>query len=159
MALSNRERVARAFELLAAGLQPYIERKMRAASRSGSAWMREFPRDDSPNDPAFQLRVMADRWDDAFRDELTRTDRNLVFELRDVRNRWAHNKAFSADDAYRALDSIERLLVAASAAENASVARAYASGCDSSANAAKRDRSAVQAEEGSELRRGTSRRS
>src|SRR5215216_2196213 len=117
MALSNRERVARAFELLAQGLGPYVDRKMRAASRSGSAWMREFPSGASLDDPALQLRVMADRWDDAFRSEMTRTDRNLVFELRDVRNRWAHNKPFGADDAYRALDSIERLLSAASAAE------------------------------------------
>lgn len=123
MALSNRDRVGRAFEFLATGLQPYIDKKMRAASRSGSAWMRDFPSDASLDDPAFQLRVMADRWDDAFRGELTRTDRNLVFELRDVRNRWAHNKPFSADDAYRALDSIERLLVAANATEATEVGR------------------------------------
>src|SRR6266542_236590 len=116
MALSNRARVGRAFECLASGLASYVDRKMRAASRSGSGWMREFPRDASLDDPAFQLRVMADRWDDAFRSELTRTDRNLVFELRDVRNRWAHNQPFGAADAYRALDSIERLLSAASAA-------------------------------------------
>jgi predicted AAA+ superfamily ATPase len=123
MAVSNRDRVARAFELLAHGLGRYVDKMMRAASRSGSAWMREFPDDASLDDPAFQLRVMADRWDDAFRADLTRTDRNLVFELRDVRNRWAHNKPFSADDAYRALDSIERLLTAANAAEAAEVGR------------------------------------
>ncbi|MCP9484920.1 MAG: DUF499 domain-containing protein [Gaiellaceae bacterium MAG52_C11] len=123
MALSNRERVGRSFELLAAGLGPYIDRKMRASSRSGSAWQRDFPRESSLDDPSFQLRVMADRWDEAFRDELTPTDRNLVFELRDVRNRWAHNQAFAADDPYRALDSIERLLLAAGAAETAEVGR------------------------------------
>jgi predicted AAA+ superfamily ATPase len=123
MALSNRERVGRSFELLAAGLGPYIDRKMRAASRSGPDWKGDFPRDSSLDDPSFQLRVMADRWDDAFRDELTRTDRNLVFELRDVRNRWAHNQPFAADDTYRALDSIERLLAAAGADETAEVGR------------------------------------
>jgi predicted AAA+ superfamily ATPase len=123
MALSNRERVGRAFELLAHGLGPYVDKMMGEASRSGSAWTREFPRDASLDDPAFQLRVMADRWDDAFRGELTRTDRNLVFELRDVRNKWAHNQPFSADDTYRALDSIERLLAAANAAEAADVGR------------------------------------
>src|SRR6202008_255019 len=32
--------------------------------------------------------------------------------LRDVRNRWAHQKPFSSDDAYRALDSVGRLLSA-----------------------------------------------
>ena len=36
-------------------------------------------------------------------------------ELRDVRNRWAHQEPFSGDDADRALDSAERLLTAVSA--------------------------------------------
>ena len=122
MALSNRERIGRAFELLAVGLGPYIDRKM-AAGRAGEGWREDFPRESSLDDPSFQLRVMADRWDDGFREELTRTDRNLVFELRDVRNRWAHNRPFTADDAYRALDSIERLLAAAQASEAAEVGR------------------------------------
>jgi hypothetical protein len=39
----------------------------------------------------------------------------LVSELRDVRNRWAHQKPFNGDDAYRALDSAGRLLTAVSA--------------------------------------------
>jgi len=34
-----------------------------------------------------------------------------------VRNKWAHQEAFTTDDAYRALDSIARLLTATSAAE------------------------------------------
>ncbi len=96
---------------------------MRLASRAGSAWLRDFAPDASLDDPSFQLRVMADRWDEAFRSDLTRTDRNLVFELRDVRNRWALNKPFTADDAYRALDSIERLLAAADAGEAGEVGR------------------------------------
>ncbi len=41
-------------------------------------------------------------------------------ELREVRNKWAHQQAFSTDDAYRALDSIQRLLNAVSAAQEAS---------------------------------------
>jgi hypothetical protein len=60
---------------------------------------------------------MAEAWDSSFRSRLTRSDRNLVFELRVVRNRWAHNDAFNADDTYRALDSIERVLVAVDAKE------------------------------------------
>ena len=39
----------------------------------------------------------------------------LVSELRDVRNKWAHQKPFSSDDADRALDSLPRLLTAVSA--------------------------------------------
>jgi predicted AAA+ superfamily ATPase len=42
-------------------------------------------------------------------------DRSLVSELRDHRNKWAHQEAFSSDDTYRALDSAGRLLTAVSA--------------------------------------------
>ena len=38
-------------------------------------------------------------------------------ELRDHRNKWAHQEPFSSDDAYRALDSAGRLLSAVSAPE------------------------------------------
>jgi predicted AAA+ superfamily ATPase len=125
VALSNRDRVGKAFEQLAAGLEPFVDRRMRATSPAGADWLREFlasarpaiPGTPSLADPALLLRVMAESWDGVFRGELTRGDRNVVFELRDVRNRWAHNETFSSDDAYRALDSIERLLVAADAIE------------------------------------------
>lgn len=45
--------------------------------------------------------------------------RSLVSELRDVRNRWAHQHAFSMEGAYRALNTAHRLLTAVSAAEQA----------------------------------------
>jgi len=123
VALSNRDRVGRAFEVLATGLGPYVDRRMRASSRAGKDWLRDYLASASPpirgeasvNDPALLLRIMAEAWERAFGTELSRSDRNLVFELRDVRNRWAHNDPFSIDDAYRALDSIERLLTAADA--------------------------------------------
>lgn len=132
MALSNRDRIGRAFELLAAGLGPYVDRRMRAVSQSGDGWLRAWVSSATPPirsevslaDPALQLRVMAESWDVAFRPELARSDRNLVFELRDVRNRWAHNDAFTVDDAYRGLDSIERLLTAVDASEATEVGRA-----------------------------------
>src|SRR5438132_13619423 len=41
----------------------------------------------------------------------------MVSELRDVRDRWAQNEQYSSNDAVRALDSMERLLNAVSAAE------------------------------------------
>ena len=125
MAMSNRERVGRAFELLAAGLGPYVDRRMRIQSTAKDRWFEQVKARErgsvSLQDPALQLKVMADHWDVVFRNELTRSDRNVVFELRDVRNKWAHNEAFTADDAYRALDSIERLLVAVDAVEAADV--------------------------------------
>jgi predicted AAA+ superfamily ATPase len=100
---------------------------MRAASQLKERWFAEFVRRErgevSLDDPAMQLKVLTDHWDLAFREELRRSDRNVVFELRDVRNRWAHNASFSIDDTYRALDSIERLLVAIDATEATEVGR------------------------------------
>ena len=43
---------------------------------------------------------------------LGRAERSLISELREIRNKWAHQKPFSSDDAYRALDSAARLLSA-----------------------------------------------
>ena len=65
-------------------------------------------------DAAALLRVMWASWNDVYRDVLGQAERSLVSELRDVRNRWAHQEAFSSDDAYRALDSTHRLLTAVS---------------------------------------------
>jgi uncharacterized protein len=128
MATSNRERVGRSFESLADGLGPFVDQQMNSVH--GENWLESFvdsdPRSSAPGtlrDPAFLLKVMIEAWDSAFRSRLTRSDRNLVFELRDVRNRWAHNDAFNADDTYRALDSIERLLVSIDAREAEAVGR------------------------------------
>jgi predicted AAA+ superfamily ATPase len=116
--------VGRAFEVLGVGLQPYVERRMKATSPYGDQWFARFldgakglSSDSKLVDPSVQLRVMADCWDLAFRTELDRSTRNVVFELRDTRNKWAHNEKFTADDAYRALDSIERVLVSIDAVE------------------------------------------
>ena len=39
-----------------------------------------------------------------------RVQKSFASELREVRNEWAHNDSFTDDDAYRALDTAERLL-------------------------------------------------
>ena len=61
------------------------------------------------------LKLMWDSWNDVFRKTLGPAERSLVSELRDHRNKWAHQQTFSSDDAYRALDSAGRLLTAVSA--------------------------------------------
>lgn len=61
------------------------------------------------------FKVMNVCWDDAFRDVLGRTDRSMVNELVEVRNKWAHNEKFSYDDAERALDTMRRLMDSISA--------------------------------------------
>lgn len=65
------------------------------------------------------LAVMWDQWNVVFKETLGKAERSLVSELQDVRNRWAHQEAFSSDDTYRALDSIARLLTAVSAGPEA----------------------------------------
>ena len=56
------------------------------------------------------LRVMTERLGDIgypFSRHLSRQAQNYASELRDVRNRWAHNEKFTAAEAYRAIDTAE----------------------------------------------------
>ncbi len=66
-------------------------------------------------DAAGVLKLMWETWNDVFGRTLGRAERSLVQELRDWRNKWAHQEPFSGDDADRALDSMTRLLAAVSA--------------------------------------------
>ena len=60
---------------------------------------------------------MSNQWREVFKKTLGNAERSLVGELIATRNSWAHNEPFSTDDAYRALDSVSRLLTAVSALE------------------------------------------
>ena len=133
MAVSNHERVGKALDLLRAGIRPYFEREMRAAH--GDRWIDEatttfrdgkLPRDAKGAvnwDVHALLSVMANSWTLVFGKKLGKAERNLVEELRNTRNDWAHQKPCSTDDSYRALDSIHRLLTAISAEQAAEVER------------------------------------
>src|SRR5437588_6993065 len=123
MAPSNHERVGRGLELLNRGLQPFIEREMQATH--GKRWQYEALqslRDQHIGDDGLHLDtqglllILWDQWHTVFKNVLGHAERSLVSELRETRNKWAHQEAFSMDDAYRALDSIQRLLTAVSAA-------------------------------------------
>ena len=72
-------------------------------------------------DAAALLKIMAYSWNEVFRNTLDRAGRSLVHELLDVRNAWAHQRAFSTDDAYRALDSAYRLLTLVSSPQASEV--------------------------------------
>ena len=54
-------------------------------------------------DTAGLLKLMWETWNDVFKRTLGFAERSLVSELRDVRNKWAHQEPFSSDDADRAL--------------------------------------------------------
>ena len=128
MAMTNHERVGKALDLLKAGLGPFVDREVKGAleSRRLDAFkLRDYAEDPvlankptSEWDVAGLLRLMWATWNDVFRTILGRADRSLVSELRDHRNRWAHQESFSSDDAYRALDSVGRLLAAVSAPQS-----------------------------------------
>ena len=131
--LSNRERVGKALELLAEGLLPFIEPRMAsAASQVGGDWVRLIAaRDEAKHgkavrlhkdDPALLLRVLTEDWR-VFSGELGRVEQSFASELRDVRNRHAHNDSFTGDDTYRALDTMERLLTAVGAPGQADAVR------------------------------------
>lgn len=134
MAISNHERVGKALDLLRAGLGPFIDRELQAAAKDGTVTpqaLRGFLEDPmlakkAPTewDAAALLKLMWDVWNDVFRKTLGHAERSLVSELREVRNKWAHQEAFSSDDTDRALDSTERILTAVSAPQADDVRRA-----------------------------------
>ena len=104
---TNRERVDRALDLLKDGLGPFVGRKFAnvygAKAQSEAANLRVAQRD-----VAKLLKLMKD--DTILRNGLSKESLNLVFELIEYRNKWAHQESFSIDDAYRMLDSTVRLL-------------------------------------------------
>ncbi|KXB97414.1 MAG: hypothetical protein AA908_07065 [Chlorobi bacterium NICIL-2] len=117
--MTNRDRVGKALELLREGLAPYVEREVQEAVRAGAVNMetvRRFAEDPllknkliADWDAASLLKLMWESWNDVFRTTLGFAERSLVSELREWRNRWAHQVTFSSDDTDRALDSAERL--------------------------------------------------
>lgn len=126
MAITNHERVGKALDLLRIGLAPFIEREFKSTfgQRAQSELVRVLGEDrlnskKAPTewDASALLKVMWDWWNDVFRKTLGPAERSLLSELRDWRNKWAHQEPFSTDDAYRALDSCGRLLSAVSARE------------------------------------------
>jgi predicted AAA+ superfamily ATPase len=124
MAITNHERIGKALELLKGGLGPFVEREFKSTYRDRAvAELARFLGDDRLNakrpvaewDVAALLKLMWESWNEVFRTTLGPAERSLLAELRDQRNKWAHQQAFSSDDAYRALDSAGRLLTAVSA--------------------------------------------
>ena len=128
MAITNHERVGKSLDLLKVGLGPFVDREVKGAleSRRLDAFkLRDYAEDPvlankptSEWDVAGLLKLMWETWNDVFRRILGPAERGLVGELRGHRNRWAHQESFSSDDAYRALDSVGRLLAAVSAPQS-----------------------------------------
>jgi len=125
MAITNQERAGKAMDLLRTGLAPFVEREVQAAAKAGTVRMEAVHRfAESPtlgNKPISQwdvaglLKLMWETWNDIFGRTLGRAERSLVQELRDWRNKWAHQSSLSSDDVYRVFDSVGRLLASVSA--------------------------------------------
>ncbi len=134
MATTNRDRVARVMDLLKEGLGPFVLREYKMVYRKD--YGREIfealrsERYEPPQD-AFEsedtllahldvhgwLNLMWRRWNEVFSQKLGHAERAYVSLLMDARNKWAHQAAFSNDDAYHVADTAARLLGAISAGD------------------------------------------
>ena len=133
-ASNNAQRVGRALELLRQGLAPYVEREFtvvhrkRANEKARGYFNDPQLRTDQPVrewDAAALLRLMSipPAWDDVFSRTLGQVERSYAFELREARNRWAHQKPFSSAYTERALDTTALLLTSISATAEAEAVR------------------------------------
>ena len=117
---TNHSLVGNALQLLASGLGPYVTDKLREAAGKG----RYVPDDvdtvgDIETDVSVMLRVMATGWNEIFRDHLGPLERSWISEIREARNRWAHQESFDEDELDRTLDSVGLLLTSVGAASEA----------------------------------------
>jgi hypothetical protein len=118
MAISNRDRIDRGLQFVVIGLSPFVEHAMSEVAPGGDWIALIKSRDEAKhgsaknldrNDPALLLRVVTEETQ-VFKKYLSRPESAFASELREIRNKWAHAEAFSSDDTYRALDTMERLL-------------------------------------------------
>jgi predicted AAA+ superfamily ATPase len=118
MSLSNRDRIAKGLEALLAGLEPYVLRELQA--HLGGYWQEKvgdklqtakLANGGIRWDNYSLLKAMKLFWPDVFAKTLGNAERNWAHEAADIRNDHAHDKPFTSDDAYRALDTLERLLM------------------------------------------------
>ncbi len=140
MAKSNRDRIGEIMDALKDGLGPFVVREYRMVYKEQFAreidalltsGIYELPRSafnsvetlTAALDVHSILKLMWQRWNEVFREKLGQAERNYVSELMTARNDWAHQKAFTNDDAHRVADTATRLLEATGASTQASRTR------------------------------------
>jgi hypothetical protein len=94
------------------------------------------------SDIAGLLKTILDQWDESFRSHLPRAARSYVYELLEVRNRWAHEAEFTFADVERALDTMRQLGTAIHAPDMSALHRILLRGCVPKKGLAKRDSAA-----------------
>lgn len=139
MAKSNRDRVSDVMDALNAGLGPYVLREFNAAYGS-KRFLQEIELQLTTNaytsehlpdvktalakvDVHGWLNLIWRAWRDVFQARLGHVERSFVSELMTARNDWAHQNAFSNDDAQRVADTATRLLESVGAKELADITR------------------------------------
>ena len=122
MAITNSERVQKALEAVRDGIRPVCIAAWEA--KYGANWKEQVHGRDrhavgqaDDADLAWLLKGMTNTWQEVWHGQLGIAERSFVSEIRDARNKWAHQENFSTRDTLRVLDTAERLLAAFSAAE------------------------------------------
>ncbi|MGT2463367.1 Swt1 family HEPN domain-containing protein [Sinomonas atrocyanea] len=139
MALSNRDRIDRLFQVLAPVVDDFISSVIAQVDAGLPAeWVSLVQAKDvkngapsgttyDPRDPQVQFRMLTEGsiandlkegWY-PFSQTLGRAGETFANELREVYNSWSDNGTFTDDDAYRALDTAERFLKLVGAAAEA----------------------------------------
>ncbi len=123
MTIDTRQIIGGSVDDLAEGLRPFIERVFAERLPGGLSWVQVLAHKDElagrptshhhANDVGLMLRVMTEKLGNLgypFDGHLSRQATNWASEMREVRNKHAHQVEFSPAETYRALDSAELLL-------------------------------------------------
>jgi len=141
MAKSNRDRIGDVMDALRVGLAPFVLREYKQYHK-GKQYLQEIELtlNTSSYSPPYLpdeataiekvdiqgwLNLMVRQWE-VFKTRLGKSERSYAEELRDARNKWAHQEAFTNDEAYRVADTATRLLEAVSASKLAQLTREIA---------------------------------
>ena len=108
MAISNKDRIGKALDVLRDGLYPYIIDQLN--KNLGSNWENDLPSHaNNLNDIYILLGLFMANWKSIFKKLLSDSDRAYISELLEARNKWAHSQPMSSDDVDRYLDTAIRL--------------------------------------------------
>jgi hypothetical protein len=105
----NRQHVRRALDELKPYLAAHVEQTLSAASHI---------RRSNRSDLQAHIALFLEHWDSVFSRSHPDTVRHYLFELKDIRNRWAHEEDFSDDEVRRATDTARLVAKAIKAPNN-----------------------------------------
>ncbi len=136
MAKSNRDRVGEIMDLLKNGLGSYVSRRYKATY--GDDYLKEMERkllsesfsiylpDEATAleeiDTQGWLNLMIRSWNEAFASHLGAEDRRYTYEMREARNKLAHQKPFTNEQTQRIADTAKLLLEAVNATDESKAA-------------------------------------